>query len=75
MKEETRGTHRIEVARTEGSAVFEHLVQALLDRGELICLSNDDGQPRNTMRAHVLTIGINSSDTGSLDDSSRYMRP
>ena len=38
MKEEARGTHRVEVARTEGSAVFEHLVEAFLHGGQLVRL-------------------------------------
>jgi len=33
-----RETHGIEVPRTERSAVFQHLVETLLDRRKLICL-------------------------------------
>ena len=67
-------THRVEVAWTERAAILEYLVEALLHCRQLV------GLQRGEMRAiagdfATLTIGINSSETGSLDESSRYIKP
>ena len=67
-------THRVEVAWTERAAVLEYLVEALLHCRQLV------GLQRSEIRAiasefATLTIGINSSETGSLDESSRYIKP
>lgn len=67
-------TYWVQIARAEWSTVLEDLVQALLHRGEFISLLRETRSDITTEYSQTsvpLTIGINSSETGSLDDSKR----
>ena len=72
MVELARGTHRIEIARAERATILENLVEALLHGRQFVCLGADDVSQRAQLVAETeLTMGINSSETGSLDESKR----
>lgn len=65
------GAHRVEFPRAESAAVFQHLVEAFLHCRELIRLDEGfSGHPYESKRRKY-TIGMSSSETGSLEDNSR----
>lgn len=65
-------TYWVKVARAEGAAILQDLVQTLLHRRQLVGLQiTNVSRVRKESGNTVLTIGISSSDTGSLDESSR----
>jgi len=64
-------THGIEVARRKRPAILVHFVETLLHCGEFIGLHMRNVKPGSNADGERRTIGMSSSDTGSLDDNSR----
>jgi hypothetical protein len=72
-------THRVKVAGRERSTKAQDLVQALLDRGQLVGLQGQVKRPSarslrdrgGTQRSPLRTMGMSSSETGSDDEINR----
>ena len=62
-------TYRIKVPRGEWATVLEYLIEALLDGRQLIRLVTVYRQHLDCKHHNGRTIGMSSSDTGSLDES------
>ena len=60
----------IKVARAKGSAALQHFVETLLHCGEFICLHVALMSDNTSQARKERTIGISSSETGSLEDRS-----
>jgi hypothetical protein len=65
-------TYRIQIARVEGSSVLEDFVQAFFDRVQLVGLEDNaiSDMPHAMVKGDRLTMGMSSSETGSLEDKS-----
>jgi hypothetical protein len=68
-RETRRATYGVKIACTERPAVLEYLVQAFLHRRKFVRLCAVSRQI--TVYATRRTTGMSSSETGSLEDSSR----